>query len=152
MKTGWKGWKEECDYMMSRWVERVEEEEQQTVEQLWASWYGIYVQVVDKTIGWRKKKKRGKKRACRWDRQISVMKREMKKLTREMAAATVGDRSWLEQKRRAVRKSRRKRMRELRKMAEWMRMREIEELGKGGDKKMMWNRLRRNSGEKRESG
>ena len=77
-----------------------------------------------------------------------MMKREMKKLMREIAAAPVGDKSWLEQKLRAVRKNRRKRLRKVRKMAEWMRMREIEELGKRGDKKMMWNRLKGEGGRK----
>ena len=102
---------------------------------------------MDKTIGW-KKKRTGRKRPCKWDRQISMMKREMKKLMREIAAAPVGDKSWLEQQLRAVRKNRRKRLRKVRKMAEWMRMREIEELGKRGEKKMMWNRLKGEGGKK----
>ena len=142
-RMGWRGLRQQCDVMMRRWTEKEEREmkDGRDVEEMWMSWYREYEKIVGTTIGWRKKN-RGKKRACKWDRQISMMKREMKRLTKEIAAAKIGDRRWLEQRRKTIRKSVRKRIRYLRRMAEWMKMREIEDLGRKGDKKAMWDRLK----------
>ena len=151
-KNKWAKWREQCAKKMRKWVEERVSKEGESVEELWKSWFSEYRRVVNSSVGWNRGKKRQKKRQNRWDRQVSVMKKVIKSLSRDIAKAEVGRREWLIQKRIGVRREMRQRVRKLRRMIEWKRMREIEDIGRTGDKKKMLDRLKSRLGSSKGQG
>jgi hypothetical protein len=143
-KDGWERVEKESDIRMKEWCERNASKEI-GIEEMNETWREVSERVIDKTIGWIKTKKGGKKK--RWyDKKITELNKQMKEIMIEWMKETneEGKEEW-KKKKKDIRRRKQIEVRRLRNKRKKEIMKEVEEVI-GRERNCLMKRLKKIEG------